>query len=120
MPDDTPASGWKPPPAPRSWARANRTGQRGTKEQLARAGVPEAWLQGLPAPGRKRGARTIIDAGREVYVSVGESGIFDVQTTLLVDLELVEARRGRDFAEFLGARLGHSQRAFAGCERSQT
>lgn len=106
MSTEKPATDWQPPKAPRSWSAADRTGQRGTKEQLLRAGVPEAWLRDLPAPGRKRGARTVVEAGREVHVSVGERGVYYVQTTTLADVVRIEQQRGPDFARFLQRAIG--------------
>jgi len=87
--------------APRLWRVANRTGQNGTKEQLLRAGVPAAWLADLPAPGKKRGCRSLFDAGAQVYVSVGERGIFYVQIEQQFDASSLSQRRGRAFASFM-------------------
>lgn len=92
--------------APRIWRRGGRTGQHGTKDQLVRAGVPEAWLSDLPAPGKKRGFRTLFDRGAEVYVSVGERGVFYVQTNQLAMPPHVDERRGAAFARFIEHCIG--------------
>lgn len=47
----------------------------GAKERLLRDGIPEAWINGLPIPGKKRGRRVIQDGERRIEVSVGPVGI---------------------------------------------
>ena len=54
---------------------------RGREGQLRRAGIPDAWLRGLPRPGKARGRRTIREGERRIAVSVGESRVFYVEIT---------------------------------------
>lgn len=47
----------------------------GNREGLLRDGIPEAWINGLPIPGKKRGRRVIQDGERRIEVSASEVGI---------------------------------------------
>ena len=52
---------------------------RGTEAQLQRVDIPEAWMQGLPRPGKLRGFRTFIDGDKRIRVSVGPRKEFFVE-----------------------------------------
>ena len=53
---------------------------RGSKERLIRDGISEAWLEGLPLPGKKRGRRKLYEGELEIEVGFSENG-FNVEIT---------------------------------------
>jgi hypothetical protein len=63
------------------WGDVHKMRYRGTVGQLRRAGVPDAWLRGLPEPGKTRGKRKIYEGERRIAVSVGERREFFVEVT---------------------------------------
>ena len=87
--------------APLFWRFANGTGHSGTREQLVRVGIPEAWLADLPETGKKRGCRGFFVRGEQVHISVGERGIFRVHTVRTLDAPSLAKRRGHAFASFM-------------------
>lgn len=52
---------------------------RGTEAQLQQVDIPEAWMQGLPRPGKLRGFRTFMDGDKRIRVSVGPRKEFFVE-----------------------------------------
>lgn len=56
------------------WSTDEMKSYYGPAHRLIRDGIPAAWLEGLPAPGKKRGRRRFEEAGNLIEVSASEAG----------------------------------------------